>query len=126
MYIHTPLITSSDCEGAGELFTVDAPNSGENDQKGDSSQHFFKTPAFLTVSGQLNLETYCVGLGDVYTFSPTFRAENSHTKRHLSEFWMVEPELAFGDLTDCINLSEDCLKSVCQYLMTHNLKDLEF
>lgn len=97
LYIHTPILTSSDTEGAGELFTIKTQEELSNPQ---SQNHFFGTPVYLTVSGQLNVENYSCSLGDVYTFGPTFRAENSHTKRHLSEFWMIEPELAFADLND--------------------------
>ena len=102
-YIHTPLITGSDCEGAGELFSVKS-------EKGSSS--FFKKEAYLSVSGQLSVENYCCGLGDVYTFGPTFRAENSHTKKHLSEFWMIEPEIAFAELDENMDLAEEYLKYV--------------
>ena len=120
VYIHTPIITSSDCEGAGELFHVTTESDKED------GNLYFKTPAFLTVSGQLNLETYWIGMGDVYTFSPTFRAENSHTKRHLSEFWMIEPEISYANLDDWINWAEDYLKYNVDYVLAHNTEDLEF
>ena len=113
-WIHTPIITASDAEGAGELFrvsTLDLANLPRTpDGAIDYAQDFFGKPAFLTVSGQLNVETYCLALTNVYTFGPTFRAENSNTSRHLSEFWMVEPEIAFADLSDNADLAEDLLK----------------
>jgi len=115
-YIHTPIITTSDCEGAGELFQVNAP--GEKD--------FFGRPAFLTVSGQLEAELLALGLSRVYTFGPTFRAENSNTPRHLSEFWMVEPEMAFYDLADNMELAEEFLKKLFSYMLEHDLEDLQF
>ena len=92
----------------------------------DYSQDFFSRPAFLTVSGQLNVETYCAGLSDVYTFGPTFRAENSHTTRHLAEFWMIEPEIAFGTLADDMNLAEDYLKYCVRWALDHCADDLAF
>ena len=103
MWAHTPIITGSDCEGAGEMFRVAAPVGGEAE--------FFGRPAHLTVSGQLEAEFMAMALGDVYTFGPTFRAENSNTSRHLSEFWMIEPEMAFADLDDDAALAEDFLKA---------------
>ena len=113
-WIHTPIITASDAEGAGELFrvsTLDLANLPRTpDGAIDYAQDFFAKPAFLTVSGQLNVETYCLALTNVYTFGPTFRAENSNTSRHLSEFWMVEPEIAFADIHDNADLAEDLLK----------------
>ncbi|CAI2366434.1 unnamed protein product [Moneuplotes crassus] len=121
LYIHTPIITSSDCEGAGELFHVKTQQ-----EESENSENFFKDQVFLTVSGQLDVENYACSLSDVYTFGPTFRAENSHTKRHLSEFWMIEPELAFSDLNDCINCAEDYLKHNIEHVLVKNMEDLEF
>ena len=106
-YIHSPIITGSDCEGAGELFkvtTIDFEKLPKKDGKIDYSRDFFGTEANLTVSGQLSAEMFALALGDVYTFGPTFRAENSNTRRHISEFWMVEPEMAFCDLYENINI----------------------
>jgi len=135
-YIHTPLITTSDCEGAGEMFQVstllsDAKKTDGNlpkDTEGkiDYAQDFFKRPAFLTVSGQLNVEQFCIGIGDVYTFGPTFRAENSDTKRHLAEFWMIEPELAFADLKDDMDCAEEYVKYCLKYVLLNNKDDLAF
>ena len=129
-WINTPIITSSDCEGAGELFqvsTLDLLNI-PRDEKGavDYSQDFFGTPTFLTVSGQLEVETYCMALSKVYTFGPTFRAENSNTSRHLAEFWMIEPELAFADLTDVADLAEDFLKYIFKAVLEEHPDDMEF
>jgi len=115
-YIHTPIITASDCEGAGEMFHI--TTAGEKE--------FFGRPAYLTVSGQLEAELLALGLSEVYTFGPTFRAENSNTPRHLSEFWMVEPEMAFYDLSDNMDLAEDFIKGILEYLLTHDREDLEF
>lgn len=128
--MHTPIITGSDAEGAGEMFRVsvlDAKNppltdDGEVDYKKD----FFGKETNLTVSGQLEAETYAMSLGKVYTFGPTFRAENSNTSRHLAEFWMIEPEVAFMDLDGNMDLAEDFLKSVLSYVLKHNREDLEF
>lgn len=114
-YVHTPIITASDCEGAGEMFEVRA---GKDD--------FFGRPAMLTVSGQLNAEAMAYGLGRVYTFGPTFRAENSNTSRHLSEFWMVEPEAAFFDIHDDMDLAERYLKYMVEAVFEHNSEDLQF
>ena len=116
LWVATPIITGSDCEGAGELFQVAAPK-----QPG-----FFGRDAFLTVSGQLNAEAYCLALGKVYTFGPTFRAENSHTSRHLAEFWMIEPEIAFADLEDLAALAEDFLKTIFRELLERHGEDLAF
>jgi asparaginyl-tRNA synthetase len=129
-WINTPIITASDCEGAGELFrvsTLDLANlpHQENGQV-DFSQDFFGRETFLTVSGQLNVETYCLALSKVYTFGPTFRAENSNTSRHLAEFWMVEPELAFADLDDITDLAEDFLKYVFQAVLDECPDDMDF
>jgi asparaginyl-tRNA synthetase len=135
LYIHTPLITASDCEGAGEMFAVTtlfnhhADGNLPKTQDGkaiDFSKDFFDKPAFLTVSGQLNVETHCCALGDVYTFGPTFRAENSNTARHLAEFWMIEPEIAFANLSDDIDLAEDYLKYCAQYALDNCAEDLDF
>ena len=136
LYVHTPMITASDCEGAGEMFQVTTalPDQGlpisevktTTDSKIDYSHDFFKKPAFLTVSGQLSVENYCCGVGDVYTFSPTFRAENSHTKKHLAEFWMIEPELAFADIIDDMDCAEEYIKYCLQYILTSHLDDLEW
>lgn len=129
-WIHTPLITSSDCEGAGQLFrvsTLDAANPPRLDNgKVDFSKDFFGKESFLTVSGQLNLEAYCMAMSKVYTFGPTFRAENSHTSRHLAEFWMVEPEIAFANLEDVANLAKDMLKFVCKKVLEQCADDLAF
>ena len=129
-YIHTPLITSSDCEGAGEMFSVttllekDVPRT--KDGKIDYSQDFFKGPKFLSVSGQLNVECFACCMSDVYTFGPTFRAEDSHTSRHLAEFWMIEPEIAFADLNDDMALAEDFLRFCIQFVLDNCMADLEF
>lgn len=115
--VHTPIITGSDCEGAGEMFhvtTMDLENIPKKDGEIDYSQDFFKKPTSLTVSGQLNGEAFALAFRDIYTFGPTFRAENSHTPRHASEFWMMEPEIAFADLTDNMNLAEDMMKFLFQ------------
>jgi len=129
-WIHTPLITSSDCEGAGELFrvtTLDAKNPPLNHLgQVDFSQDFFKQATFLTVSGQLNVESYCLAMSKVYTFGPTFRAENSHTSRHLAEFWMIEPEIAFANLEDVSALAQDLLKFVCQTVLNNCDDELQF
>ena len=129
-WISTPLITGSDCEGAGEMFrvsTLDMENLPLNDQgKVDYSQDFFGKETFLTVSGQLNVETYCCALSKVYTFGPTFRAENSNTTRHLAEFWMIEPEIAFADLSDAADLAEEMLKYVFQAVLDERADDMAF
>ena len=127
-YIHTPILTASDCEGAGEMFkvtTLDLDNIPKNDKKTDFSLDFFGTATNLTVSGQLSAEMLALSLGDVYTFGPTFRAENSNTSRHVAEFWMVEPEMAFSDLNDAMNLSEDFLKYLTGYIIDTCQDDLE-
>lgn len=115
-YIHTPLITSSDCEGAGETFNVTT----------DYTEKFFDKDAYLTVSGQLNVESYCCALGNVYTFGPTFRAEKSHTNRHLAEFWMIEPEIAFAELPDVMEVAEEYVKYCIIQLLDENREDLDF
>ena len=129
-YVHTPLITASDCEGAGQMFrvsTLDLLNLPRDDQgQVDFSQDFFGREAHLTVSGQLNVETYCCALSRVYTFGPAFRAENSHTARHLSELWMIEPEIAFADLADDADLAEQLLKYVLDDLLSRRADDMAF
>ena len=129
-WISTPLITGSDCEGAGEMFrvsTLDMENLPRNDEgKVDYNQDFFGKETFLTVSGQLNVETYCNALSKVYTFGPTFRAENSNTTRHLAEFWMVEPEIAFADLSDAADLAEEMLKYVFKAVLEERADDMAF
>lgn len=128
-YIHAPIITGSDCEGAGQMFrvtTLDLNNLPKTNNQVDASKDFFSKNTFLTVSGQLNLETYACALGNTYTFGPTFRAENSNTSRHLAEFWMIEPEVAFADITDNMNLAEAYLKYVLAYAMEHCPQDIEF
>ncbi|TGV02373.1 asparagine--tRNA ligase [Flavivirga rizhaonensis] len=129
-YMHTPIITGSDAEGAGEMFKVsnlDAKNPPLNDEgQVDYSKDFFGKETNLTVSGQLEAETYAMSLGKVYTFGPTFRAENSNTSRHLAEFWMIEPEVAFMDLAGNMDLAEDFMKSVIKYILDNNREDLEF
>ena len=129
-WINTPIITNSDCEGAGELFkvsTLDFANMPRNKQgKVDFEQDFFGGESFLTVSGQLNVEAYCLAMSKVYTFGPTFRAENSHTSRHLSEFWMVEPEIAFADLNDDADLAEDFLKHCIKAVLAERADDMDF
>ena len=126
-YIHTPIITSADCEGAGEMFKVTTLNLEDiekKDGKVDYSSDFFGKPAYLTVSGQLEGEICATALGKVYTFGPTFRADNSNTSRHLSEFWMVEPEMAFYDLPDMIELAEEFLKSIFEDVLCKCPKEL--
>ena len=129
-WVHTPIITASDCEGAGELFrvsTLDLHNLPRNDKGGiDFSQDFFGRESFLTVSGQLNVETYCMAMSKVYTFGPTFRAENSNTSRHLAEFWMIEPEIAFADLADDAALAEAMLKYVFKAVLDERADDMAF
>ncbi len=129
-YVHTPIITASDCEGAGQMFrvsTLDLLNLPRTEAGAvDFSQDFFGRETRLTVSGQLNVETHCCALTDVYTFGPTFRAENSNTSRHLSEFWMIEPEMAFAGLDENAQLAEDLLKSVLDELLTKRADDMAF
>ena len=130
VYVHTPLITGSDCEGAGEMFqvtTMDLNNIPKTeDGKVDYSQDFFGKPTNLTVSGQLNGETYAMAFRNIYTFGPTFRAENSNTTRHAAEFWMIEPEMAFADLNDDMKLAEEMLKYVIRYVLEKAPKEMEF
>lgn len=129
-WIHTPIITASDCEGAGELFrvsTLDLLNLPKTPEgKIDFHQDFFAQETFLTVSGQLNVEAYCLAMSKVYTFGPAFRAENSNTSRHLAEFWMVEPEVAFADLTDICALSQDLLRYICKIVLEECADDMGF
>uniref|UniRef100_A0A0G4GVD5 asparagine--tRNA ligase n=1 Tax=Chromera velia CCMP2878 TaxID=1169474 RepID=A0A0G4GVD5_9ALVE len=139
LYVHTPILTANDCEGAGEMFQVTTllpPVDEKSSEKPlpvdektglvDYSKDFFHKPAFLTVSGQLAVENYCCALSDVYTFGPTFRAEKSYTRRHLAEFWMIEPELAFADLNDDMDCAEAYLKFCVQYALDNCKRDLEF
>ncbi|MBN09526.1 MAG: asparagine--tRNA ligase [Flavobacteriaceae bacterium] len=121
-YLNSPIITGSDAEGAGEMFRVSTLKNNNTDFKSD----FFGKETFLTVSGQLEAESYALGLGDVYTFGPTFRAENSNTSRHLSEFWMIEPEMAFYDLNDNINLAEKFIKHILRTILNKCSNDLAF
>jgi len=128
--VHTPIITGSDCEGAGQMFqvsTLDFMNIPKNqDKQVDFSKDFFGKQASLTVSGQLEAETFATSFGKVYTFGPTFRAENSNTSRHLSEFWMIEPEITFADLNDDMNLGESLLKYVFKYVLDNAPAEMEF
>lgn len=129
LYVHTPIITLSDCEGAGKLFQVttldkEAPPRNEMGNV-DHTHDFFGQEAFLTVSGQLNGESYACALSDIYTFGPTFRAENSHTSRHLAEFWMIEPEMAFADINDDMGLAENYLKYIFNEVLTSCSEDME-
>ncbi len=130
VYVHTPLITGSDCEGAGEMFrvtTLDMDNLPKDEQgKIDYSQDFFGRETSLTVSGQLEGETFSMAFGDIYTFGPTFRAENSNTTRHAAEFWMIEPEIAFADLADDMRLAEDMLKYIIRYVLENAPEEMEF
>lgn len=130
VYVHTPLITGSDCEGAGEMFqvtTLDLDNLPKNkDGSIDYSQDFFNKKTSLTVSGQLNGEAYAQAFRNIYTFGPTFRAENSNTTRHAAEFWMVEPEIAFADLQDNMVLAENMLKYIIRYVMEHAPEEMQF
>ena len=125
-WINTPLITGSDCEGAGELFRVSTLDLINQDAVKSYDNDFFGQETFLTVSGQLNVEAYCLAMSKVYTFGPTFRAENSNTSRHLAEFWMVEPEIAFANLDDNADLAEDLLRHVTQHVLDHCEQDLAF
>jgi asparaginyl-tRNA synthetase len=129
-WIHTPIITTSDAEGAGELFRVSTLDLANLPRTGDGqidfTQDFFGKQAYLTVSGQLNVETYCLALSRVYTFGPTFRAENSNTSRHLAEFWMIEPEIAFANLNDNANLAEEFLRYIFQAVLTERADDMAF
>jgi len=129
LYVHSPIITASDCEGAGEMFKVTTLDLNKLPKQGpaiDYSQDFFDRPAFLTVSGQLEAEIFACSLGKVYTFGPTFRAENSNTSRHLAEFWMVEPEMAFFELEDNMRLAEDFLKRIFRDVLEQCAEDMQF
>ncbi|CAD8161728.1 unnamed protein product [Paramecium octaurelia] len=132
LYIHTPIITGSDCEGAGEMFKVttifdnDLKKVPQINGKVDVTQDFFKKETKLTVSGQLQVENFCVSMSNVYTFGPTFRAEKAHTHRHLAEFWMIEPEFAFADLFDNMEAAEGYVKFCINYILLNNYDDLEF
>ncbi len=129
IYVHTPLITASDCEGAGEMFqvtTLDLQNVPRKEGAVDFTEDFFGKPANLTVSGQLNAESFCLAFKNVYTFGPTFRAENSNTPRHAAEFWMLEPEIAFADIADNMDLAEDMMKYVLNFLLEHAADELAF
>lgn len=130
LYIHTPIITASDCEGAGKMFRVSTlePDAMPKNSEGkvDYTQDFFTKPAYLTVSGQLNGEIYASAMSDIYTFGPTFRAENSNTSRHLAEFWMIEPEMAFADINDNMDNAEAFLKYVIKDALTNCAEDLAF
>ena len=130
VYVHTPILTGSDCEGAGELFrvsTLDPENPPRlPDGKIDQAQNLLGREAFLTVSGQLAVETYCMGFDKVYTFGPTFRAENSNTARHATEFWMVEPEIAFAELKDVMDLAEEMMRYLVRYALEHAPEEIDF
>jgi len=129
LYVHTPIITASDCEGAGEMFKVtvmDLEDVPKPKGKVDYALDFFDRPSYLTVSGQLEAEIYATALGNVYTFGPTFRAENSNTSRHLAEFWMIEPEMAFSDLDDNMDLAERFLKRICGDVLQRCDEDMQF
>lgn len=130
VYVHTPIITGSDCEGAGEMFqitTMDIENPAKTENEAvDYSKDFFGKPVSLTVSGQLNGEAYAMAFQNIYTFGPTFRAENSNTARHAAEFWMIEPEIAFADLQDDMDLAEDMLKYIISYVMENAPEELQF
>ncbi|MDE7416746.1 MAG: asparagine--tRNA ligase [Lachnospiraceae bacterium] len=129
VYVHTPLITGSDCEGAGEMFqvtTLDLKNIPMVDGEIDFAKDFFNKPTNLTVSGQLNGETYAMAFKNIYTFGPTFRAENSNTTRHAAEFWMIEPEIAFADLKDDMMLAESMLKYIINYVLENAQEEMAF
>ncbi len=128
-YVHTPIITGSDCEGAGEMFrvtTLDEKNPPMKDGEIDYSQDYYKKKTSLTVSGQLNVECFALSFGKVYTFGPTFRAENSNTSRHASEFWMIEPEIAFADLNVNMEVARDMLKFIVKYILDRCPEEMEF
>jgi len=130
VYVHTPIITGSDCEGAGEMFRVSTfdPNNVPKDEDGnvDFKQDYFNSETSLTVSGQLNVETYAMAFRNVYTFGPTFRAENSNTPRHAAEFWMIEPEMAFADLIDDMNIAEEMVKYIINYVREKAPAEMQF
>lgn len=123
LYVHTPIITTADCEGAGEMFRISTEEKPKDEEAGGG---FFGRPAYLTVSGQLAVENYSCALGDVYTFGPTFRAENSSTTRHLAEFWMIEPEMAFANLEDDMDCAEEYIRFCAQSVLDNCASDLEF
>lgn len=123
-YVQTPIITGSDCEGAGEMFRVTTLDPQHPVPQDGFAADFFGKPAYLTVSGQLSLETYCLGLGKVYTFGPTFRSENSNTSRHMAEFWMIEPEIAFADLAADIDLAEEMVRTIVGFALRDCAEDL--
>jgi asparaginyl-tRNA synthetase len=125
-WIHTPIITAADAEGAGEMFRVSTLDLANLQGNPDFSQDFFGREAHLTVSGQLNVESYCLAMSRVYTFGPTFRAENSNTARHLAEFWMIEPEIAFADLSDDADLAEEFLKYLFRAVLDEQAEDMAF
>src|SRR5271156_5397368 len=129
LYVHPPIITASDCEGAGQMFrvsTLDPDKPPRAEGAVDFTKDFFARPTFLTVSGQLEAEIFACALGKVYTFGPTFRAENSNTSRHLAEFWMIEPEMAFYELTDNMDLAEAFLKRICKDVLGRCEEDVQF
>lgn len=130
VYVHTPIITSSDCEGAGEMFNINTFDLNNVPKKEDGSidysKDFFGKPAHLTVSGQLNVETFAFAFRNVYTFGPTFRSENSNTVKHASEFWMIEPEICFADLKDDMDLAEDMIKYIIKYVMENCPEEMNF
>ncbi|MFV0503565.1 MAG: asparagine--tRNA ligase [Lachnospirales bacterium] len=130
VYVHTPIITASDCEGAGEMFNVTTleHNNMPKDEDGNINykEDFFGKTAYLTVSGQLSAETFAMAFKNVYTFGPTFRAENSNTPRHAAEFWMIEPEIAFADLNDDMNIAEELIKFVIDYVLEHGKEEIDF
>ena len=128
VYVHTPIITSSDCEGAGEMFQVTTLDLDRIAKEGkvDYTKDFFGKQTFMTVSGQLDVETFCMSFRNVYTFGPTFRAENSNTTRHAAEFWMIEPEIAFGDLEDVMDLEESMLKYIISYVLENAPEEMKF
>jgi len=130
VYVHTPIITGSDCEGAGDMFRVTTLNLEQPPREVaggiDYDKDFFGKETFLTVSGQLAVETYCMAFNKVYTFSPAFRSENSNTPRHISELWMIEPEIAFADINDDMDLAEEMLISIVQYILEHAPEEVEF
>ncbi len=126
IWVHTPIITSNNCEGAGDLFRVSTLDLINQNKQQSYADDFFGHETYLTVSGQLNVEAYCLALSKVYTFGPTFRAENSNTSRHLAEFWMIEPEIAFADLTDICNLSQDFIRYLCKIVLDERNDDMQF
>lgn len=126
LYVHTPIITTADCEGAGEMFRVSVADPQPAGDGEEGQEEFFGQPAFLTVSGQLSVENFCCSLGDVYTFGPTFRAEKSSTTRHLAEFWMIEPEMAFADLNDDMDCAEQYIRHCASYILETCANDVDF